>query len=128
MPGAGCGNAVERAVWKVTLPSTFCMIWWMWPLSTVTEPKRLRIAERLRSVLGAPAPFGIDRPERHVREHDDRRRGGEAFHVVCEPFELIVAEVARDRRPSGSTTLTRPMKWTPCWSKLYQPAPFVPLP
>ncbi len=22
-PGAGCGNAVERAVWKVTLPSTF---------------------------------------------------------------------------------------------------------
>src|SRR5262249_11722947 len=25
VPGAGCGNAVERAVWKVTLPSTFCM-------------------------------------------------------------------------------------------------------
>src|SRR5262249_40906873 len=24
-PGAGCGNAVERAVWNVTLPSTFCM-------------------------------------------------------------------------------------------------------
>ena len=24
LPGAGCGNAVERAVWKVTLPSTFC--------------------------------------------------------------------------------------------------------
>src|SRR5712672_1696050 len=24
-PGAGCGNAVERAVWKVTLPSTFCI-------------------------------------------------------------------------------------------------------
>src|SRR5271166_657135 len=29
VPGAGCGNAVERAVWNVTLPSTFCMIWWM---------------------------------------------------------------------------------------------------
>ena len=28
-PGAGCGNAVDIAVWKVTLPSTFCMIWWM---------------------------------------------------------------------------------------------------
>src|SRR6185437_10707784 len=27
LPGAGCGNAVERAVWKVMLPSTFCMIW-----------------------------------------------------------------------------------------------------
>src|SRR6185312_4235125 len=25
LPGAGCGNAVERAVWKVTLPSTFCI-------------------------------------------------------------------------------------------------------
>ena len=24
-PGAGWGNAVERAVWKATLPSTFCM-------------------------------------------------------------------------------------------------------
>ena len=42
VPGAGCGNAVERAVWKVTLPSTFCITWWMWPLSTVTEPKRFR--------------------------------------------------------------------------------------
>src|SRR5262249_19942209 len=41
-PGAGCGNAVERAVWNVTLPSTFCMTWWMWPLSTVIEPNFLR--------------------------------------------------------------------------------------
>ena len=40
VPGAGCGKAVERAVWKVTLPSTFCIAWWMWPLSTVTEPNR----------------------------------------------------------------------------------------
>jgi len=24
VPGAGNGNAVERAVWNVTLPSTFC--------------------------------------------------------------------------------------------------------
>ena len=41
-PGAGCGNAVERAVWNATLPSTFCITWWMWPLSTVTEPNFLR--------------------------------------------------------------------------------------
>src|ERR1700746_4129478 len=39
LPGAGCGNAVDAAVWNVTLPSTFCMIWWMWPFSTVTDPK-----------------------------------------------------------------------------------------
>ena len=25
VPGTGCGNAVERAVWNVTLPSTFCI-------------------------------------------------------------------------------------------------------
>lgn len=42
LPGAGCGKAVEHAVWKEMLPSTFCAIWWMCPLRTVTEPKRLR--------------------------------------------------------------------------------------
>ena len=26
VPGAGCGNAVDIAVWKATFPSTFCMI------------------------------------------------------------------------------------------------------
>ncbi len=40
-PGAGGGKAVDRAVWTVTLPSPFCITWWMWPLSTVTEPKPL---------------------------------------------------------------------------------------
>jgi hypothetical protein len=30
--------------------------------------------------------------------------------------------------PFRSTTLTRPMKWTPWSSKLYQPAPLEPLP
>ena len=55
-PGAGCGNAVERAVWKVTLPSTFCITWWMWPLSTVTEPKRLRYES-------ACAPSSVPQPQ-----------------------------------------------------------------
>src|ERR1700720_903928 len=39
-PGAGCVNAVDIAVWKLTLPSTFCTIWWMCPFKTVTEPNR----------------------------------------------------------------------------------------
>jgi len=26
-PGAACGNAVDIAVWKVTLPSIFCITW-----------------------------------------------------------------------------------------------------
>src|SRR5436305_4477211 len=37
-PGAGWGNAVDIALWNVTLPSTFCIVWWMCPFSTVTEP------------------------------------------------------------------------------------------
>src|SRR3989442_1648781 len=40
LPGAGCGNAVDIAVWNDTLPSTFRSTWWMWPFNTVTEPKR----------------------------------------------------------------------------------------
>src|SRR2546425_3583241 len=39
LPGAGCGNAVDIAVWTATWPSTFWTTWWMWPLSTVTDPK-----------------------------------------------------------------------------------------
>ena len=37
-PGAGCGNAVDIAVWRVTCPSTFCITWWMCPFSTETDP------------------------------------------------------------------------------------------
>src|SRR6185503_2811289 len=42
VPGAGCGNAVDIAVWNRTFPSTFCSTWWMWPFSTLTDPNRLR--------------------------------------------------------------------------------------
>src|SRR6202020_2977802 len=45
-------------------------------------------------VLCAPAPFGVDRPQRDVRKHYDRRRSGAAFHVGGEPGELIGAEIA----------------------------------
>src|SRR5579859_2532379 len=42
VPGAGCGNAVARAVWNATEPSTFCITWWMCPFSTVTDPNFFR--------------------------------------------------------------------------------------
>jgi hypothetical protein len=41
-PGTGCGKAVDIAVWNVTFPFDLCITWWMCPLSTVTDPKRLR--------------------------------------------------------------------------------------
>ena len=54
-PGAGWGNAVDIAVWNRALPSTFVITWWMWPLSTVTEPKRFREV-RARSASSVNQP------------------------------------------------------------------------
>src|SRR5664280_797800 len=54
----------------------------------------LHITERARAILGAPAPGRIDRPQRDMREHHDRRRGRAAFEIVLDPFELLVAEIA----------------------------------
>src|ERR1700756_1909158 len=56
------------------------------------------VVERARRVFGAPAPGGIDRPQRNMGEDDDRGRGGTAFEVVLQPFELLVAEIAQ---PAG---------------------------
>jgi len=52
------------------------------------------IAESLRAVFGAPAPVGIDRPERDVGEHDDGRAVLEVLHVGFEPLELLLAKRA----------------------------------
>ena len=92
MPGAGCGNAVDAAVWKVTLPSTFWMIWWMCPLSTVTEAEALQIAERAAGVRGTPAPRFVDRPQWQVGHQHDRRARRTAFDILLQPFELFVAD------------------------------------
>src|SRR5690348_16606512 len=40
VPGAGWGNAIDFAVWNVTLPSTLLITWWTWPLRHVTAAKR----------------------------------------------------------------------------------------
>ena len=57
LPAVGCGNAVERAVWNVTLPSTFDTIWWMCPFNTVTEPKR-RSSAIVCGASPVPQPHG----------------------------------------------------------------------
>ena len=112
---------MERAVWKVMLPSTFCTIWWMWPLSTVTEPKRFSIASAC-APSSVPQPHSaIDRPKRHMGEDDDRRAG------CARPLRSSASQAScsAPRLPSPPafrfTTLIRPMKCTPLWSKLYQP-------
>src|SRR6266851_5234590 len=90
-PGAGCGNAVDIAVWNETWPSTFCMTWWTCPFRTDTDPNRFRY-DSAGAVIVAPAPLGVDGPERDVREHDDRRAAFQALDVFFEPFDLLVAQ------------------------------------
>src|SRR4029453_19102785 len=126
-PGAGCGKAVERAVWKVTLPSTFCMTWWIWPFSTVTEPKPLTYSS-------ARAPSSVPQPHCGYTVHS----GMCANSTIGVDFERPLRSASshsscslpRLPRPPAlrSTTLTRPMKCTPPASNEYQPAPLVPRP
>src|SRR5215831_13378438 len=55
VPGAGCGNAVDIAVWNVTCPSIFCITWWMCPFNTDTDPNRFRY-ESARAASSVPQP------------------------------------------------------------------------
>ncbi len=52
----------------------------------------LEQGQRLFAVVGAPAPLGIDAPERDVREHDDGRARRQVADVALEPLELRGAE------------------------------------
>src|SRR5258708_10260003 len=124
-PGFGCGNAVEQAVWKVTLPSTFCRVWWMWPLRTATDASRFRY-ERACALSWVPQPHSgytvhsgmwaktttgvlLERPCRSFLSHS-------SWSLPNEPIPPAFRFI----------TLTRPTKWHPLWSKLYQPLPFDP--
>src|SRR5258708_3288499 len=56
--------------------------------------KTFQIIQRAAAVLGAPAPGRIDRPQRDMGEHHDRRGFRLPLEVVLEPFELLSAEIA----------------------------------
>src|SRR5262249_42920243 len=58
----------------------------------------LEIVERTRRVFRAPPPGRIDRPQRNVREDDDRGRCRPALEVALQPFGLLVPEIAQ---PAG---------------------------
>ena len=49
----------------------------------------------MRAVLGTPAPFGVNGPQRNVREDDDRRTGGKTADILAEPFQLFRADLAK---------------------------------
>src|ERR1700730_10163362 len=54
--------------------------------------------ERLGRILRAPAPFRINRPERNMREDDDRRRARLALEVGRKPSQLFIAKRAHAAR------------------------------
>ena len=90
-----------------------------------TEPRQE--LQRLGGIVRAPAPVGIHGPQRDVGEHDDRRGGWPSGQVRLQPFSCAAPRLPI---PPGfrSATLTSATKCTPLWSKLYQPAPWLPLP
>src|SRR5580658_10085260 len=45
-------------------------------------PKTFQEPQRLLAVLRPPTPLRIDRPQRDMREHDDRRAGRKPLQVI----------------------------------------------
>src|SRR5512138_2474664 len=50
------------------------------------------------AVVRPPPPLGVDRPERNMRKHDDRRAALQLRDVLLEPLELLVAKVPESTR------------------------------
>ena len=108
----------------------------MWPLSTVTEPKRRNSARDLFAFARSPAPGLIDGPERHMGEDHHRLAGGAAGQIVLQPSELIIAQRAQavglevhhidqgDKMHAlGIETVIAAIAWTACRSGRRIPCP-----
>src|SRR5437868_10504683 len=54
--------------------------------------KPAKKSQRLLSVIRAPAPLRIDRPERNVRENYDGSAGRQRLEVFLQPVELFLAK------------------------------------
>ena len=53
----------------------------------------LQISESTFAVASSPAPFGIHRPKRDMREHYYRRFRTKTFQVILEPLQLVVTQL-----------------------------------
>src|SRR6202047_3907781 len=65
------------------------------PVQNRHGPKSLQVRKRLLAVVGAPTPLGINRPERDVREDNDRRAALQSSDIFLNPFELLRAEISK---------------------------------
>ncbi len=89
---------------------------WRAVLRLRCRPRR----EQFGALVGSPPPAGIDRPQRHVRQHDDGFAGGTSLQVSLEPRHLTGAQTPQSARPAGrkSDTLLRAMRCAPWSSKV----------
>ena len=92
VPGAGCGNAVDIAVWNVMFPSNFPDGLMNVAVQHRDRSKPPEKSQRLLGVVRAPAPLRIDRPKRNVRENYDRCAGRQRREVFLQPIELFLAK------------------------------------
>src|SRR5665213_4119836 len=69
--------------------------WMDVPVQHGDRTETLQIPESLLAVVGAPSPVGINRPERNMCEHDDRRTAFQVPYIILQPLELVRAERAK---------------------------------
>src|SRR6188474_2265343 len=99
----------------------------MCPLSTVTEPKRLTSAS-------ASSESSVPQPHSGYTVHSGtcakRTIGVLLESPLTSCFNQAICSAPSEPSPPALrlSTLTRPTKCTPEWSKLYHPPPLVPLP
>src|SRR4029077_109251 len=104
-----------------------CMIWWICPFRTETEPKRFKYP-RACSLSSVPHPQSGYTVQSGMCANTIT--GVLLFKSLTSSWSHLSWLAPSDPRPPAlrSITLTRPMKCAPLWSKLYQPFPFVSLP
>src|SRR5437868_4444813 len=99
----------------------------MWPLSTVTDPKRLTNAS-------ACSESSVPQPHSGYTVHNgtcaNSTTGVLLDRADTSFFSHAICSAPSDPSPPALrlSTFTRPTKCTPLWSKLCQPPPFVSLP
>src|SRR6185437_12826140 len=99
----------------------------MWPLSTVTDPNRL-------SSASARSESSVPQPQSWYTVQSGTCANNTTGVLDASGFTSFSSQAScstpSEPNPPALrlSTFTRPTKWTPLWSKLYQPPPLVPLP
>ena len=57
-----------------------------------------QVGQGLGTVFGAPTPFGVNGPQRNVREHHDGSAVFQMLYIIFEPLQLFVAQRSQSTR------------------------------